>query len=45
MRQEGNEAAHSWQRDFRDGSEVEELLILGGRNIRRLRGLRSLLPN
>lgn len=44
IRQDGNAAAHDWARDFGDAGEVEELLILAGRNVKRLWGLKDRLP-
>lgn len=44
IRQDGNAAVHDWARDFADAAEVEELLILAGRNVRRLWILRDRLP-
>lgn len=44
VRQDGNAAAHDWARDFADAAEVEELLILAGRNVRRLWSMKDRLP-
>ena len=44
IRQDGNTAAHDWARDFADAAEVEELLILAGRNVRRLWSMKARLP-
>lgn len=44
IRLDGNAAAHDWTRNFADAGEVEELLILAGRNVSRLWSMKVRLP-